>query len=516
MKKLQAYKTKRTLSDTPEPKPKIKSSQKNLIFVIQKHQATRLHYDLRLEVNGVLKSWAVPKGPSTNPSDKRLAVMVEDHPYDYHTFEGNIPVGNYGAGAVMVWDEGIYTIPGAETVREAEKLANEGLEKGHLTIVFFGKKMKGEYALIRTNLSGDQKNWLLVKAKDSYASSKDITKENRSVKTDRTIEEIGEKVKKKPLKSKSQKMPHHLSPMLSVMEKEPFDRKDWIFETKWDGYRAISEIENGEVQLYSRNKNSFNSHYPQIVSALTKLSVESAILDGELVLLDSKGKSQFQLMQNYLNTQKGKVIYYIFDLLYLNGFDLREFPLIERKKLLKQLLSKHKNALLKYSAHIEEKGIAYFKKAQKLDLEGIMAKDGQSPYRSKRSKEWVKIKTQKRQEVVIAGFTKPKGSRKHFGALLVGVYEGKKLIFSGKVGGGFTQKLLKEVYDQLVPLIQEKSPLENYPKSFKDITWVQPKLVCEVVFTEWTSEGYMRHPVFKGLRIDKNAKKVKREFYETN
>lgn len=520
MKTLSQYITKRKFQSTPEPNPKtVTRHQKNLIFVIHKHRATRLHYDLRLEVNGVLKSWAVPKGPSLNPKDKHLAIMVEDHPFEYKDFEGIIPKGNYGAGEVIIWDEGIYTLAGATNTKEAQRLAEKGIKEGHLDIIFYGKKIKGEFTLVRTSIGGDAKNWLLMKRKGPADSTKDVTKQNRSVRSNLTIEDLAKQNDSPKSRSKSvkqQKMPHYISPMLAFLVEEPFDRKDWVFEVKWDGYRAIAEIENKNAKLYSRNQLSFNQRYPQIVTALEKMPVSSAVLDGELVLLDKAGRSQFQLMQNYLKTQEGNIIYYIFDLLYLNGYDLRDFPLIERKKLLKQLLSNSKNPHLQYSEHIEEKGIAFFREAEKRNLEGIIGKDSQSTYQMKRSHDWVKIKTHQRQEVVIGGFTQPRGGRKNLGALIVGVYEGKRLKYAGRVGGGFTQKLLSDVYSQLEPLIQEESPFESYPKSLKGVTWVRPNLVCEVVFTEWTTEGLMRHPVFKGIRVDKDPKRVKREFYETD
>lgn len=520
MSKLKEYKSKRNLKVTPEPKARLgHSNQKDLLFVIHKHHATRLHYDFRLELDGVLKSWAIPKGPSLNPKDKRLAIMVEDHPFDYRSFEGVIPEGNYGAGPVMIWDEGTYKATGSKTRKESEKLLQEGLKKGHLDFTMNGQKLKGDFSLIRTRFDGSKENWLLIKKKDRSASEKDITKKDRSVLTDRTIEEIKEENEYDPHDSdiavindmKTAKIPRHISPMLSFLVKEPFDREGWLFEVKWDGYRAIAQLEEGDILLYSRNQQSFNDKFPQIVDELKKIKVHTAIFDGEIVIVDSKGVSKFQLMQNYQRTQKGNVFYYVFDLLYFNGHDLRELPLIERKSILKELLSKLSASKIRFSDHIEKKGIEFFKIASKKSLEGIMGKDAQSSYQMKRSRDWVKIKTHLRQEFVIGGFTQPRGSRAKFGSLLVGVYEGNSFKYCGHVGGGFTQKLLADVYEQLEPLIQDKPPFENPPKSIKSVTWVKPKLVCEVSFAEWTDDGLLRQPIFQGMRMDKKAKEVKRE-----
>lgn len=307
------------------------------------------------------------------------------------------------------------------------------------------------------------------------------------------------------------KMPSPIHPMLGVLVKKPFDREGWVFEIKWDGYRAIAEINKGNVKLYSRNQLSFNSKFPQIITELQQWTVESAVLDGELVILDNTGRSQFQEMQNYQRTQTGTVIYCIFDLLYLNGRDLRALPLIERKGILEKLLKKMPHQHLHYSEHVAEKGIAYFKKAAAQHLEGIMAKNGQSAYTMSRSSEWIKIKSQMRQEFVIGGYTEPRRSRLNFGSLLIGVYQQGKLQYCGHVGGGFSRQSLSTVYEKLVPLIRKTSPFTNAPNVGPETTWVKPQLVCEVSFAEWTDEGILRQPVFHGLRIDKEPKDVKRE-----
>lgn len=512
MGSLKQYREKRVLSETPEPGAGIvpRKKGKELIFVVQKHHARRLHYDFRLEVNGVLKSWAIPKGPSMNPADKRLAIMVEDHPYDYRDFEGNIPKGHYGAGAVMVWDEGTYLVPNEKNGIATENEIENDLKKGHLTVILNGKKLKGEFSLVQLKNVEDGNHWLLIKKKDKYATTKDITQLDRSAKTDRTIDQIADKDSVE-ISQKKTAIPKRISPMLAVLGNEPFNRNGWIFENKWDGFRAIAQIEKGKVLLYSRNGLSFNERFASIVEELSNLPVVSAVLDGEVVILDKKGKSQFQMMQNYQRQKQGNLFYYVFDLIYLNGYDLRKLELIKRKALLEKIIEAHDSPHIRFSEHVEEKGIPFFKKALKKHSEGVMAKRSDSTYQMRRSDDWVKIKTHLRQEVVIGGYTQPKGSRQKFGALLVGVYEGKALKFIGRVGGGFNQKLLSEVYSQMQPLIQSDSPFINPPKPRENITWLKPKLVCEVSFAEWTSENILRQPIFKGMRVDKVAKDVKKE-----
>lgn len=517
MNGLHPYQTKRKPRSTPEPMGGKPTESQFPVFVVQKHAASHLHYDFRLEAAGVMKSWAVPKGPSLNPKDKRLAMMVEDHPLDYRTFEGIIPPGNYGAGTVMVWDEGVFTINGFKDRQSVEKELIKGLHRGHLDFILDGKKLKGEFSLTKIKREGDTKDnsWLLVKKRDTYASNQDVTKLERSVQTNRTMDEIangissdtGELLKKR---AKAKSLPL-IRPMLATLVDAPFNRADWIFEIKWDGYRAIAQLDTGKVFLYSRNQKSFNANFPTIVNALQKFNVTTAILDGELVILDKAGKPNFQLMQNYQRTQVGDIVYYVFDLLFLDQRDLCSLPLLERKKILKKLISKNDSPYIRFSDHVEEKGIALFKEISKQNLEGVIGKNGQSKYQMRRSKDWVKIKTHLRQEAVIGGFTKPRGSRKKFGALLLGVYENGKLNYIGHVGTGFDEKLLTDILTQMEPLKQEKSAFKVPPKANMPVSWIKPKLVCEVEFTEWTSEGNMRHPTFKGMRTDKNPQEVKRE-----
>lgn len=521
---LNTYKKKRNFNATSEPKgKKEKLPQGSLRFVVQKHHASHLHYDFRLEAEGVLKSWAVPKGPSLDPSVKRLAMQVEDHPYDYRDFEGTIPEGNYGAGTVMVWDEGTYSVPGGQTSSETNQTVLQGLQEGHLNFILQGKKLKGSFSLIHMK----ENQWLLRKNKDQWASTADITKQDRSVLTERTLDEIktGQKLKRKStlkkektaepshslveIGTKKRGMPHNIKPMFATLVKEPFDKENWIFEIKWDGYRAIAELNKGKVKLYSRNQNSFNEMFKPICDELKQLKI-GAVLDGEIVVLDEHGKPSFQLLQNYLKTKKGNLVYYIFDLLYLDGYDLHHTPLLKRKKLLKSILPV--SQLLKYCDHIEEKGSLFFKEAVKQGLEGIMAKEGSSTYlEGKRSSNWLKIKAHQRQEAIICGFTEPKGSRQYFGSLILGVYEKGELIYIGNAGTGFDQQRLKEIYNRLEPLIQKTCPFKKPPKLRTPMTWVKPKLVCEVKFAEWTNEGQMRQPVFIDFREDKKSEEVVKE-----
>lgn len=504
------YQEKRKFGDTPEPKGKVKKGEKLPVFCIQKHDASHLHYDFRLEHKGVLLSWAVPKGPSMNPLDKRLAIHVEDHPYDYRNFEGVIPKGNYGAGTVMIWDEGVYACKEATNKKDIEKAIDKGLKKGHLEFILEGEKLHGSFSLVK--LHTDQENqWLLIKGKDESAKkvSTPLEKLDYSARTKRSLKEIGGKITEKKSK-KVVKLPKFFKPMLATLVDKAFTNKEWLFETKWDGYRTLAYVDKG-VELYSRNENSFNEVFEVIVKELKSLKVQ-AIFDGEVVVLNPDGKSDFQAMQNYQTSRKGALYYYVFDLLFYEGEDLRSLPLIERKDKLKEVIDKASFENIRYSDHIEVKGEALFKKALEYDLEGIIAKKMDSTYQSRRSHDWLKIKTHKRQEAVIIGFTEPRESRKGFGSLLLGLYDDNgKLTYIGHVGTGFTDKSLHDILEKLKPLIQDKSPLSKAIKTNMPATWVKPKLVCEVSFTEWTHEGSMRHPSFEGLRIDKKPKDVKKE-----
>ncbi len=527
---LEDYRSRRKFDKTPEPKPGAHPKGKHLVFVVHKHAARALHYDLRLELEGVLKSWAVPKGPSLNPSFKRLAVMVEDHPFDYKDFEGVIPEHNYGAGSVIIWDKGFYHHPSDKTGKQSERLLLEGLKKGDMKFELHGEKLQGEFALVKTRK--DEKSWLLLKKKDHYATADDILKQNRSVVSNKTLEQIsgnnpkkssgqekvnqirvreaveGEDLKDAPLKP----MPRRVRPMLATLVKEPFDHADWLFEVKWDGYRAIAEIESRNVSLYSRNLISLSQRFAPVVDSLRKVRFE-AVLDGEIVVVDDLGYPDFQMLQDYQKSKKGHLLYYVFDLLYFEGHDLTTLPLVKRKGLLKKVLPSAPS--IRFSDHVLKEGISFFNLVKEKGLEGIVAKHSQSIYRmGRRSRQWLKIKTHLTQEAVIAGFTQPKGSRKSFGALVLGAFKGKELFFIGHVGGGFGAKTLGKIREKLDPLVRRECPFRAEPKTNTPVTWVKPELVCEVIFQGWTNEGIVRQPVFLRLREDKRARDVRLEVPE--
>jgi len=524
---LKDYISKRKFTKTPEPPAELHPAGDRLVFVVQKHAARALHYDLRLELDGVLKSWAVPKGPSLTPSQKRLAVMVEDHPFDYKDFEGVIPEGNYGAGSVIIWDRGFYHHPADPDGTRSETLLREGLKKGHLTFILNGEKLQGEFALVKTRK--DEKSWLLLKKNDRFATTKDILQDNRSVVSHEDLEEVASGNSKHPprqdkidqihlheaMESEDLKnaplapMPHHIKPMLATLAKKSFEHPDWLFEMKWDGYRTIAEISDGHVALYSRNGISFDKKFSPVFEALKIFRME-AVLDGEIVVVDKQGHPDFQMLQDYQKTRKGHLVYYVFDLLYLQGHDLTGLALSIRKALLKKILPSSPN--VKLSDHIVGDGVTFFKVVKDAGLEGIVAKHASSAYRAgSRSGQWLKIKTHLTQEAVIAGFTEPRGSRNDFGALVLGVLEGKELVFIGHTGGGFNTGTLKEIREKLNPLIRKKCPFKIEPRTNTPVTWVKPRLVCEVVFHGWTGEGLMRQPVFSRLRADKDARDVVRE-----
>lgn len=570
---LSLYKKKRRFNETPEPEGKEKSSKNALRFVIQKHDASHLHYDFRLEMEGVLKSWAVPKGPSLNPVDKRLAMMVEDHPYDYRNFEGVIPAGNYGGGTVIVWDEGTYEPMEGDGLsrKEQEKLLLKQLYSGNLKIHMNGEKIKGDYALFQMKGRGER-SWILVKKNDEYASEEDITENDRSVKSGKNLIEVaadngttvnhpelhkqggGRKVKssrkpkqiqlldeeertpvkKKAATKKSSKpavkkkappikellgehfslahkssMPQDVVPMMASLIDEPFDNENWIFEIKWDGYRAVSYCDGKFVELISRNLSPFTEKYYPVTDALKELKYK-AVFDGEIIAADDRGIAVFQSLQNWQNTPV-HLHYSIFDILWLNEYDLSHLPLIERKRILKQILPED-HGVIKYSDHVIGDGKNFFQAAVSQGLEGIMAKKANSIYQvNKRTEDWVKIKVNLRQEVVIAGYTQPRKSRKFFGSLILGLYDDSKLIYVGHTGSGFNTKSLEQIYKQLQPLVTHECPFEKCPKGNMPVTWVKPKLVCEIKFAEWTKDRIARQPIFMGLRVDKKAKEVRFE-----
>lgn len=508
---LTKYRQKRTFTKSPEPRGATHKTGQELEFVVQKHRASHLHYDFRLELDGVLKSWAVPKGPSLNPADKRLAMQVEDHPYDYRTFEGKIPKGNYGAGDVIVWDHGTY-----EPVTDGKNpqaTLREALKKGHLSFIMHGQKLRGEFTLVKSPHMGENA-WLLIKKDDRYASGEDITKQGASTLSKQHLPADNESLEDRLPNLPKVAQPQHVKPMLATLTDAPFDDKNWLYEIKWDGYRAIAGWNGKRVELYSRNDNDFSKRYAPVTEALRGLS-KPCVLDGEIVMVDTEGKSHFELLQNYIRGAKGELQYQVFDLLWLDGNDVRELPLIERKALLKDLLKG--NEVVRYSDHVVGEGIKFFKSAEQAGLEGIMAKRCDSVYRTNyRSKQWLKIKTHKRQEVVIGGFTEPKGSRQHIGALLVGIYENDNFIYVGHVGGGIPTEQLKPLRHRLERLQRQTSPFQETIKPNAPVHWVTPKILCEVTFGEWTNDNRMRQPIFVGLRSDKDPKKVTKEVAMTN
>src|SRR6187402_1039117 len=548
---LTLYKKKRSFKDTPEPTGG-KASGTGLRFVVQKHDATRLHYDFRLEMEGVLKSWAVPKGPSLNPEDKRLAMMVEDHPYDYRTFEGIIPEGNYGAGTVIVWDEGTYEALEGGSKKEQEKTLLQQLKKGSLKFKMNGSKLKGEFALVKLK-NAENNAWLLIKHRDKYAKESDITKKDKSVVSGKTIQAIektskniwGSSPKKKSASERSRKQrvekkktitegkkapfPKTVRPMLATLVDQPFDEPGWQYEIKWDGYRAIAMINKarpddpvgrGKVNLISRNNKSFNEKFYPVVDALRKWD-NNAVIDGEVVVLNDKGISNFGSLQNWRSEADGPLLYYVFDILWLNGYDLRSLPLTRRREILKDILPNEN--VIRLSEDFVTSATEFLATASKMGMEGIMAKKEKSVYvEGDRTREWLKIKSNKRHEVVIGGFTKNEGSAKTFSALLVGVFDNGRLDYMGKIGTGFNDKMQKEMMAKMKKLETKKIPFTekpdvNKPSRFRPnppkatVTWLKPQLVCEVSYAEITSDGVMRHPSFEGLRTDKKAKDVKKE-----
>jgi bifunctional non-homologous end joining protein LigD len=524
---LKEYASKREFEKTPEPKPGSDYNGSRLMFVVHKHAARALHYDLRLELEGVLKSWAVPRGPSLDPSVKRLAVMVEDHPFDYKDFEGVIPEHNYGAGSVIIWDKGFYHHPSTKDKDESEKLLLEGLKKGDLKFILEGEKLHGEFALVK--MGKDGKSWLLLKKKDRNATGGDILKENRSVVSHKTLEEMLETDESKSFKQKKSNqirlheameiedlqdapvkpMPNAVKPMLATVAEEPFDHPDWIFEVKWDGYRAVAEVREGAVSLYSRNGISFNKKFFPVAESLRKFGFD-AVLDGEVVVVDDQGRPDFQMLQHYQDSGSGQLLYYVFDLLYFRGHDLTGLPLLRRKELLKKILPS--TPRIKFSDHVWNEGVLFYNVAKEKGLEGIIAKHSQSAYETgRRSRQWLKLKTRLSQEGVIAGFTEPAGGRKYFGALVLGLYEGDELMYIGHLGGGFSEKDLKDIREQLDPLVQKECPFKVEPETNARVTWVKPELVCEVILSGWTEDAIMRQPVFLRLREDKAAREVVRE-----
>jgi bifunctional non-homologous end joining protein LigD len=511
-------------------------------------------------MDGVLKSWAVPKGPSLDPKVKRLAMMVEDHPYDYGTFEGTIPEGNYGAGTVIVWDEGTYESVEAEgeDKQTQDKNLRKQLHQGKIKFSLHGKKLNGQFALIKSSGRGEN-SWLLMKIKDEFVSTDDILEKDKSVLSKKTIEQLAKKeakpknvssrtpvsrtarktvqkaaavpkTKKKRDKKTSgkeiqelinsgvkSKFPEKLTPMLATLVEKPMESPGWRYEIKWDGYRAVGFVNGLHSELRSRNDKSFNEKFYSVHKAILDWDVQ-AVVDGEIVVLNERGLSDFSALQNWRSEADGPLYYYVFDLLWYDGRDLTDLPMQARRTILKSLIPADGN--IRYSENFDTTGAAFYKLAAEMGLEGIVAKLEDSKYHpGQRSHEWLKIKTNRRQEVVIGGFTNNDDSSKVFSSLLVGVFEEGRLQYTGKVGTGFSDKTQREMMKQFKPLIRKECPFTeapdvNKPSRFRPdpphakATWLKPQLVCEVSFTEMTKDGVMRHPSFEGMRIDKEANDV--------
>jgi bifunctional non-homologous end joining protein LigD len=536
---LREYARKRDFTRTPEPRGRPHATPNGAgAFVIQKHAASRLHWDFRLELDGVLKSWAVPKGPSLDPADKRLAMHVEDHPVEYGDFEGVIPKGEYGGGTVMLWDRGTWTPVGDP---------HEGYRKGSLKFTLDGERLHGGWALVRMRGRGerdDDRTWLLIKEKDAAAragwDAARIEGKAKSVASDRTMYQIAAAqdrvwhskdapwegpstppaakargARAKPAGPASPRraaaLPRFVPPELATLVSEAPEGDDWVHEIKFDGYRILARLEDGRARLMSRNDKDWTARFPDVAGAVARLSARRALIDGEVVVLMPDGTSSFQGLQNLLNGERrGELVYMVFDLLHLDGRDLTTLPLEERKAALRALVVERAAGVVRYSAHVVGGGVEFLRQACRLRLEGAVAKRRDAPYRSGRGRDWLKVKCGRRQEVVIGGFTRGEGSRVGLGALLVGVHEGPRLVFAGKVGTGFDAKSLRALTARLAKLERRDSPFDPAPR-MPGARWVKPELVAEVAFTEWTSDGKMRHPSFQGLREDKPAADVTRE-----
>ena len=502
--KLNAYNQKRNFQRTLEPEGEAESSAESLRFAVQHHMARREHYDLRLEWDGALLSWAVPKGPSYNPHDKRLAVQVEDHPLEYRNFEGTIPKGEYGGGVVMIWDEGTWQ-PQADV--------DEGLRLGSLKFALKGRRLKGNWALVRMKAKEGEKkdNWLLLKEKDEFAQTGDeVCEFITSVRTGRTMTEIENNQEVKFKKNPFSNVDVQLAKLVSAVP----SGEDWFYELKYDGYRIVAFIEGNNVRLQTRGGHDYTNRFEDVASSLVNWADGiPMVLDGEMVLTDVAGKTDFQALQNYLRSPKGKNPTYIaFDLLALDGVDLRGQSLIKRKEKLEAIMQDCPKNLY-YSRHLKGNGKESFTTACEMDMEGIVGKKADSIYSGTRNGDWIKLKCDKRQELVIGGYALSQKKTKSISSLLLGVYQGDEFIYAGRAGTGLSEADVRELQGKFEKLIRSESPFTLAPKAKTNetITWLEPQLVAEIKFAEWTQDDLLRQASYKGLRLDKDPRDVIRE-----
>jgi bifunctional non-homologous end joining protein LigD len=510
---LQLYRAKRNFDATPEPAEGGAANASGASFVVQKHWATRLHYDFRLELDGTMKSWAVPKGPSFDPADKRMAMPTEDHPIAYNQFEGTIPPGNYGAGKVIIWDKGTWVPLGD---------ARQGLRAGKLKFELHGHKLRGHWTLVRMKGRGDagREPWLLIKEKDGFAQPSSAFS---------VVDEMPDSVRHlrdapatasapardgPPAQAIRAALPASLSPQLATLaDAAPADRAGWIFEIKFDGYRMLARAEGGRVQLFTRNGNDWTHKLAPLHAALVAMGLPDGWYDGEIIMPGEKAPADFQALQQAFDSARtGDIAYYLFDLPYCAGYDLRPVPLAERRAILRRIVQRKPHPNVRFSEEFDAPAADMLASACKLGLEGVIAKRADAPYVTRRAPSWLKLKCQLRQEFVIGGYTDPKGSRAGIGSLLLGVHDGRgELHYAGNVGAGFSDAALRDMRAQLAALATDVSPFAAGTAIPRGAHWVKPALVCEVAFGEWTRDGRIRHSVFHGLRTDKPARAIGRE-----
>ncbi|MDX9740166.1 MAG: non-homologous end-joining DNA ligase [Gammaproteobacteria bacterium] len=504
--KLTSYRQRRDFRRTPEPSgDEAAPLSAGGCYVVQKHAARRLHFDFRLELDGVLKSWAVTRGPSLDPADKRLAVRTEDHPLEYGNFEGTIPAGEYGGGTVMLWDRGRW---------EPHADPHEGLERGALKFTLHGERLKGGFALVRIKESrasrrtAPRENWLLVKEKDAWANRSEdpVRRWSRSVASGRDMNDIAAI----PLRSKgSERPPPFVRPQLAALESSPPSGDGWLHEFKFDGYRALLAIGAGRHRVYTRSGLDWSAKFPSLRDAARSLSVDEALIDGELVVLDAQGVSRFGLLQQAIRRHPGDIVMMAFDLLRIDGEDTRGLPLAERKRRLRGLLPEN-GFELRYSDHQRGNGAGVLDAACRLGLEGIVSKRADLPYRSGRSHSWIKTKCSGRAEFVIAGYRPSTARGRPFASLLLGAYADGRLVYRGRVASGVNQEMLSHIASRFRRLARRTSPFQEVPSAVaRDACWLSPRLVAEIAYTEVTADGVLRHPRFLGLRLDKEARDVR-------